>query len=888
MRTLLLLTLLLPALAAAQAPEPPAEGPPPGGARIRPARPGFPSPVFRPPQAPAPAAQAAPPAPPPAPAPAPAPAPPSGPSVANTTRAEGKCVPLQGRFMLAFNKAEIVDVLEQASRWTCRNFIYTDEIARGKITLLSKTPVNSDEAYAAFLATLQSNNIALYATGRYYKLVRTGDAKKVPIPMYTGDRSEAPALEQPVTKLVRLVNTDADQMKGILGGFLSPQGADIQSIPPDLLIITDIGLNIRRLERMLEAIDRPGIGDQVRFIQLRWAPAKEIADKLTQIFQQAGGGAGRAKRPGISAAPVAPGAPPQPAAPAGGGEVQVTKIMPEERSNKLIVIADDKSFAKIQELVEQLDVPTAGEGGIHVVFLKNASAEDIAATLQALATGRASAKGTTGLPGQPGQPARPGMAAAAAPAAPAPAGAVTADILSGEVKVTADKSQNALVIQAGGSDFQALSRIIDKLDRPRRQVFVEAVIMEVSLNDETDLGVGAHGLVSGSLNGQSTVVPLVSAPGRLSSLGMGTAAGLGSLVSLGGFLTGLAGPVSGDFKALTGLEFPKIGLVIQALQSNSDVNVLSTPHLLAADNEESEITVGQNVPFPSGAANTGIASLLGSSGTGTAVGSALGTAGLSSLYTPIQRQNVELKLKIKPQINEGDNVKLHIEEQTEEIAGTDPVLGPTTAKRSVKTQIVARDQSTIVIGGLIQERNVQSVKKIPLLGSLPLLGWLFRDTVTKKQKTNLLLFLTPYVIRDQSDYRRIFERKRKEQQEFVEAFYGKQEKYDVAVEWDRKAGPFARIHRAVTEENAKVENGGPGLPGERTTRPGAQAPAPAPGAPPAAPARGGKDYYDAADEPVPRILDEEPARAPAPATAPPGGPGPAGEPAPAAEPPKER
>jgi general secretion pathway protein D len=818
----------------------------------------------------------APAAPPAAPPPTPPLAPPpttttGGPAgVATTTRGDGRCQPLQGRFMVTFNKAELVDVLEQASRWTCRNFIYTDEIARGKITLLSKTPVNSDEAYAAFLATLNANNIAIYATGRYYKLVRSSDAKKVPIPTYTGDRSEAPALEQPITKLIRLTNSDADQMKGILSNFLSPQGADLQSIPPDVLIITDIGLNIRRLEKMIEAIDRPGLGDQVRFIQLRWAPAKEIAEKLTAIFQQSGAGApARGKRPGISAAPTAPGAPAAaPAAGGGGGEVSVTKIMPEERSNKLIVIADDRSFAKIQELVEQLDVPTAGEGGIHVVFLRNASAEDIAATLSALAQGKSSAKGGAAA-GRPGQPAQPGQ-----PAAPgAPAGATTAEVLSGEVKVTADKSQNALVIQAGGSDFQALSRIIEKLDRPRRQVFVEAVIMEVSLNDETSIGVGAHGLVQGRIGGEQALLPLVSNPGRVSSLGLNSAVGLNNLVSLGGFLTGLAGPVSGEFKALTGVDFPKIGLVIQALQSNSDVNVLSTPHLLAADNEESEISVGQNVPFPSGAANTGLTSLLGSGTTGSTVGSLLGTSGLSGLYTPIQRQNVELKLKIKPQINEGDNVKLTIEEQTEEIASVDPTLGPTTSKRSVKTQIVARDQSTIVIGGLIQERNVKSVKKIPLLGSLPILGWLFRDTITKKQKTNLLLFLTPYVIRDQADYRRIFERKRKEQQEFIEAFYGKQSKFDVTVEWDRKAGPFARIHRAVQEETLRLENGGPGLPGEGMTRPSA-APAGSP-PPPPGPAGSAKEFYDAADEPVPRVTDEEPNdKLPPSETLPPGNPAP--------------
>ena len=202
--------------------------------------------------------------------------------------------------------------------------------------------------------------------------------------------------------------------------------------------------------------------------------------------------------------------------------------------------------------------------------------------------------------------------------------------------------------------------------------------MEVNLKDELQFGVGAHGVLPVNVAGKDSALPLISAPGRVSSVGINTQAGLNNLVSLGGFLTGLAGPISGGFKALTGLEMPSIGLVIQALQSNSDVNVLSTPHLLAADNEESEISVGQNVPFQSGYAPSGLTNLLGSSGaSSTSTTSALNAySSLSNLIAPIQRQNVELKLKIKPQINEGDNVKLTIEEQTEEIASTDPALAP--------------------------------------------------------------------------------------------------------------------------------------------------------------------------------------------------------------------
>ncbi len=753
-----------------------------------------------------------------------------------SAHADGACRPLQGRLLLAFNKAEIVDVLEQASRWTCRNFAFTEDIARGKITLLSRTAVTAEEAYAAFLAALTANNIGIYTSGRYSKLFRIADAKKLPIPTLLENGSEAPSLEQPVTKIFRLRFADSDQLRGIMSNFTSPQGADIQSIPPDVLIITDIGLNVRRIERMLDAIDRPGSGELIRFIQVRYASARDLAEKVNQIFQQPAGPAAQkgGRRPVIGGvAGAAPAPVPQPGgAPAFGAGVDdllaISKVMADERTNKLVVIADEKSFQRIKDLVEQLDVPTAGEGQIHVVFMKNASAEDLAQTLQALAQGQSAVRrqGQTGsTPAhsttsfgnfQPPQPA-------AQPAA-APGGGTTATLFSGEVKITADKVANALIVLASGSDFASVQRLIDKLDRPRRQVFVEAVIMEVNLTDETQLGVGAHAAIPYKTSDGTGFIPLASEPGRVSSFSPL------SLISLGGFLTGLVGPASTQLSAvLPGI--PSMAVLLQALQTSSDVNVISTPHVLASDNEDAEITVGQNVPFQAGVVSGGLgnlAGLAGSSGAAgaTGVGSLLGLGGLGSVIAPIQRQNVELRLKIKPQITEGDNVRLQIDEQTEEIASKDPVLGPTTSKRSVKTNISVKDQGTIVIGGLIQERTIQSVHKLPLLGDIPVLGWLFRDTDTTKTKTNLLLFLTPYIIRDQSDYRRILERKRKEQQDFVDQFYGKQPGYKVAIDYTRKTGPYTKVRKEIEAESQKLENGGPGSPGEGTVGPGGRGSSP--------------------------------------------------------------
>ena len=843
MRKLLAATLLFPVLALAQAERPapprrpdlragvpvgPGAGVPPGPsarpqvqgpavpADSQPAQLQAPAPAAAPSTA-APAATAAPrpvaPAPRPV-APAPRPGAPAEPQVppgqaGGTARADGPCQPMQGRFLLAFNKADIVDLLEQASRWTCRNFAYTEDVVRGKITLLSKTPVSADEAYAAFLAALTANGIAMYQTGRYYKLVRIADSKKVPIPTIIGDNPEYAAVEQPITRLFRLRYVDPDQLRAVLGNFTSPQGADIQTVQPDVLLVTDISLNIRRIEKLLEALDRPGSNDLVRVIQVQYAPARDIADKVNQIFTQTGGGA--PGRPGQKrqliggvATPAQPGAPPPAAAPAGGepSEISISKVVADERTNKLIVISDEKSYQRILELVKQLDTPTAGEGTIHVIYLKNANAEDLANTLQSLTSGTSRRSGSA-----PGSSAPP-MAIPAPPGqAPAPRGPASAELFSGDVKITADKPSNSLVVVASASDFTVVQRLVDKLDRPRRQVFVEAVLMEVNISDDTKVGVGMHYAIPVNTAQGKGFIPLGLEPGRVNSLNPGSA------LSLGGFLTGLVGPVSAELKDI--FPFPSMAIFIQAIQNNSDVNILSTPHLLAQDNEESEIVVGQNVPFQAGY-NPGF-STQGLT-TGAAAQTGVGSLALANFIAPIQRQNVDLKLKIKPQIHEGDMIRLDIDEQAEEIVARDPTLGPTVAKRSVKTKVVAKDQTTIVIGGLIQDRSLTSVSKVPLLGDIPLLGWLFRDTVTAKTKTNLLLFLTPYIVRDQGDFRRILERKQREQREFYEQYYGKKMGYTMAAEAPRP-GPLTKVRHEVEVESSKIDNGGTGGPGEKTLGP---------------------------------------------------------------------
>lgn len=724
--------------------------------------------------------------------------------------------------VMSFDKRDLAEVIQFVSQFTQRNFILPERVS-GKITILSNAPIPADEVWNVFVAALDANNWAVYPVGHYWKLVEKKQSSRANVPMYLESGQEAPPTEQMVTKLFKLRYVEADQMRNVLNQFTS-RDSDFQIFAPDVLIISDLGLNMRRLEKLVGQLDQPGGSEEIHIVPVLYAGAQELAQKLTEIFQAQSsqpGKPGGARAIGV-VEPAQPGQPiaaPQAGAQPGAsqGPVQVSKILPEERTNKLIVIAGAKSFARVMELIKQLDVPS-GEGGVHVYYLENAKAEEVASTMQALAQGTSSAQHRTG--------AAPGGPVGGAPGAPGGGGPASADLFSGQVKITADKNTNSLVVIASQADYRNLVKVVERLDIRRRQVFVEAVIMEVNLENDLDLGVSAHGgtiINDVSFRGTKGPAPLVlgSELGGLSSLG-----GVASLGSLGGFLAGLQGPpitVPG-----LNISLPSFAILLNALQSSSDVNVISTPHVIMSDNTEGEITVGQNVPFQAGYSPqlSGLSSLVsgqtGTTGTTPTAGigsSLLGLGGLGSLYAPIQRQNVELRLRIKPQINESDYVRLDVDEQTEEIASVDKTLGPTTSKRTAKTTVVAKDQETVVIGGLIQDRTTKSVQKIPLLGSLPVVGWLFRNESTKRQKTNLLLFLTPYIIRDQGDYRRIFERKMSERAEFVKRFYGDEAPYEAPIDYERKLGPLARVERGVKQEMSKVENGGPGATDERVIGP---------------------------------------------------------------------
>ncbi|TMA26104.1 MAG: type II secretion system protein GspD, partial [Deltaproteobacteria bacterium] len=360
--------------------------------------------------------------------------------------------------VMSFDKRDLAEVIQFVSQFTQRNFILPERVS-GKITILSNSPIPADEVWNVFVAALDANNWAVYPVGRYWKLVEKKQSSRANVPLYVGPDTEAPPTEQMVTKLFKLHYVEADQMRNVLNQFTS-RDSDFQIFPPDTLIISDLGLNMRRLEKLVGQLDQPGGSEEIHIVPVLYAGAQELAQKLTEIFQAQSSAAGK---PGISrqigvvepmqqpGQPVPIPQPGQPATAGAAGPLQVSKIIPEERTNKLIVIAGGKSFQRVLELIRQLDVPSS-EGGVHVYYLENAKAEEVASTLQALAQGLStSAKRTGG--GGPGPTGIP---------AGGTAGAATADLFSGQVKITADKNTNSLVVIASQSDYRNLVKVVER------------------------------------------------------------------------------------------------------------------------------------------------------------------------------------------------------------------------------------------------------------------------------------------------------------------------------------------------------------------------------------------------------------------------------------------
>jgi len=546
-----------------------------------------------------------------------------------------------------------------------------------------------------------------------------------------GTTTPVPAEDRFVTRLYRLKHVDPDEMSGVLQRFKSKDGDLTTYAPGSLLIITDTGTNIRRMLRIVEELDAGGAGEQIWIHPVHYASADDIAAKLGELID--------------------------------GGKS--ARILADERNNSVIIVATESDYLRLLEIIKRIDVQQSGEGGIHVLPLQHAQCDELSTTLGSIlgggggTTARASSTRT-------GRTSKRSSAKRASSSAAASGG--NNEVFQGEVRVTCDVATNSLVTTSSLRDYAALRNVIDKLDQPRRQVFIEAVIMDVSINDDSSFGLGYHGGAAADIGGGSDTIFLGGFGAQNSLTGIPT--------ELQALAFGVRGPDIEGTQNLsgTGLSIPGFGVVLTAIANSGNSNVLATPHVLATDNIEAKINIGQNIPLQTnvggGLGNlAGLASAAGGQAGGLgALGGLLG----GGLGFQAPRQDVGISLTITPHINDSNQVRMEL---NEEFSTPGPAQGDLGAvpidKRSADTTVIVRDQQTIVIGGLMRENQLTSETKVPVLGDIPVLGVLFRRTTRQTQKNNLLLIITPHIVRDQNDLRRIFERKMQERQEFLDRFF---------------------------------------------------------------------------------------------------------------------
>ncbi|MCG8425453.1 MAG: type II secretion system secretin GspD [Proteobacteria bacterium] len=652
------------------------------------------------------------------------------------------CGKAKGRVSVSFKPdIELKDLITWAMGFTCKNFVYDSGVGNRskKVTIIAPKKMSPQQAWQVFLVAMKTMNLTIVPQGSVLRVIEAAQAKNEPLPLYK--RGGPGATAQLVRMVIRPEHIPVEDLNVALSGLKSKDG-QVTALPKiGIVVITDYGSIISKMRSLLAEIDQPIIGERLYMIKVQNADATELTGKLNEILTTSArpqtSSSSRSKK--RSSRSKRRRDQPEPS----GGEIEAavpSKMVADERTNTIIVVASEAAYLRVRSLVKRLDVAIGieGEGRIHVHYLHNANAEEMANTLTAVISGVS--QPSTRNQGNRRTPARRPATTGTAAGSPA---------FEGQVRVTHDKPTNSLVVIASVKDYLALRNVVQRLDIPRRQVFIEAVILEVQADNTRDIGTSWHG-------GTATDDGAIALGGlQHSSLQSINPA---SLAGLSGLLGGVIGPLLDESSELLGVSIPSFGVLFQALATSNDVNILSSPHLLTTDNEEAEISVGENIPYQSSFSNFG-------------TGGQTGTGGFAIPVQSVQRQDVALTLKITPHVNGSDMVRLEIDQEISDIASPNfGGLGPSWSKRTIKTTVVVRDQQSIVIGGLMRDRNSYTESKIPLLGDIPLLGYLFKATQTRKTKTNLLVLLTPYVIKDQMDIEQIVQRKVRQRNEFMRTF----------------------------------------------------------------------------------------------------------------------
>ncbi|MFD0668644.1 type II secretion system secretin GspD [Ramlibacter sp. MAHUQ-53] len=643
----------------------------------------------------------------PAQAAAPAPAAAATPAPAAPARAPAARPAAGEPVTLNFTNAEIEAVARTMASITGRNIV-VDPRVKGTMSLTTERPVPPQAAYNTFLATLRLSGFTVVDAAGILKVVPEADAKLQGGPVSVGS---APAGSQMVTQIFRLNHESANNLVPILRPLISPNNTINVNPGNNSLVITDYADNLQRIARIVAALDISNATD-VEVIPLRHALAPDLAPLVQRLVEGGGAAAG--------------GAP----AAAGIDAALRTTVIAEPRSNALIVRAPNAARMNlVRSITERLDQPSTQNamGNIHVVYLRNAEATRLATTLRAAMAGMpaAAATGATATPVAAAAPVatavQAGVAAGASPATAAIQ--PTAQVQTGG-QIQADPATNSLIITAAEPQYRQLRAVIDRLDSRRAQVYVESLIAEVNADKAAEFGFQWQNILGNSNSSVFGVAGTNFSIGGQNIISLAT--GGGAALPATGANIGIVRNVNGTYL---------LAALARFIESQADGNVLSTPNLLTLDNEEAKIVIGQNVPFVTGQytnANVG-------SGTGSV-----------NPFQTIERKDVGLTLRVRPQISENGTVKMQIFQEVSSVqAGTDKAPnGPTTNKRSIESNVVVDDGGVIVLGGLLQDEYAGTEQKLPGVGDVPFLGRLFKSETRSRKKTNLMVFLRPVVLRD--------------------------------------------------------------------------------------------------------------------------------------------
>lgn len=632
--------------------------------------------------------------------------------IATPCLAESKTKKEDEQVSLNFVNADIQEVIRAISQISKKNFL-VDPRVKGTINIVSATPVSPALGYDILLSALRLQGYAAVETGGVTKIIPEADAK-LHIDSLAGGRGD-----ELVTRVFVLKNESASQLVNIVRPMISPNSVVVAYPASNALVVTDYAGSVRRIEKLLDSIDQPG-SDEPIIIPVLHASALDLAGIINRLMPEAS------------------------AAQAGGDDNQRFVLLADSRTNSLLLRSDNPGrITRVKELVEKLDSAASAQGNIHVVELHNTEAAKLAQTLHSILSGDSSSSGSGTTQGGI-QSGGSNSLFGSAQGSTQPAGSNShsgttqgstqsggSNAPSGGGIIQADSASNSLIITASEPVYNNLREVIQKLDVRRPQVFIEALIVEVTADKASEFGIQWQTLAGANSSGSNVI----------GGTNFGTSANIITTSSnIGTVGNGLNVGIVNGTTTLPGIgTVLNLGVLAHALASNTNANILSAPNLMTLDNEEAKIVVGQNVPFITGSyAQTG----------------ATATA---TPFQTIDRQDVGLTLRIKPQIMQGGSVKLLVSVEDSSVVATtsSAVSGPTTNKRSIDTTVIVDENQIVVLGGLIQDSVNETASKVPVLGDIPYLGALFRYDTREQVKTNMMVFIRPYIMYQSDSYKKL-------------------------------------------------------------------------------------------------------------------------------------